>query len=365
MKKLVLLGVLTGLLFSSCSEYEPNTETDVVENFVSMDDATERVKLDMIFEKLDSLNQTIPTRVSRGGDKGRYITYADFFGALAGGEIGGRLGGHIGKSLGPVGSFLGSMAGHFLGHELGYKGASALTRKIIGCSGLIGMPNNLILYSDCSIQVAHMMTIAEMEYAANQPTQLRSAPWIDEIDPTKPDVPHVPFIIEERYEVYDSIGHYHNMAMVLINNDDETYTQNGQPNIAKIYDDIVLYSNQQGIDSIAYLPEVKSEIILMISDLSDMAFKCLVGNLSMNKTVDLYKTYMSEKYNITEEDILIIDNFYVKILEKCSTISIEQIHDYAASLNALLEEMEISAGLRVEMALGVQAIINSSLCWNQ
>lgn len=36
MKKLVLWGVLPGLLFSSCSEYEPNTETDVVENILKL-----------------------------------------------------------------------------------------------------------------------------------------------------------------------------------------------------------------------------------------------------------------------------------------------------------------------------------------
>lgn len=366
MKKIMLFGVLFGLFISSCSESEPNTPTTFLEKSSIDRNEIDRVELNKIFQRLDSLNFTIPTKVSRGDNRGKYITYADFFGALLGAEIGSRLGGHIGKSLGPVGSFLGSMTGHILGHEIGYKGASALTGKVIGCSGIICIPNNLILYSDCSIQVAHMMTIAESEYAANQPTQLRSAPNIDVIDPNIPDVPHVPFIIdEERYEIYDSIGHYHNMAMVMINNDDETYIQNGKPNVNKIYDDIILYSNQQGIDSIAYLPEIKSEIISMISDLSDIAFNCLVYNESTSKTIGLYKTYMEEKYNMTEEDILIIDNFYVKILEKCSTISIEQIHDYATSLNVLLEEMEVSADLRVEMALGVQAIINSSLCWNQ
>lgn len=356
-----MFGVLFVLLFSSCSESGPYTDA-----IPSPKNEVDKVKLNEIFQRLDSLNSTIPSKVSRGGSNGKYVTYADFFGALAGAEIGSRLGGKIGSSLGPVGGFIGSLAGHVIGHELGYKGASALARKVIGCSGYaVTMPNNLILYSDYSIQVAQMMTRAEMEYAANQSVQMYSAPYIDPIDPNPPLVQDGPFIVDEKYVGYDSIGYYHNMAMVLISNDNETYIQDGQPNVNKIYDDIVLYSNQQGIDSIAYLPDVKSEIIDMISDLSNIALDCLACNATTNKTVGLYKAYMDEMYGITEDDVLIIDNFYVKILDKCSTISIEQIHDYAAALNTLLEEMEIPSNLRVKMALGVQAIINSSLCWNQ
>lgn len=363
MKKLVLLGVLTGLLFSSCSEYEPNTETDVVENFVSMDDVAERVKLDMIFKKLDSLNQTIPTRVSRGGDKGIYITYADCFGGLCGAKIGERYGGRVGASFGPVGAFLGAVAGQLICRELGYKGASALVRKAFGCAGYaVGVPSNILTQSDCSIKIAYMMTKAEAEYNEMNTPNL----CLDIYDPDIPVVPSLPSANLDRYEMYDSIGYYHNKVMVLINNDTNgIYVQNGRPNINRIYDDMVLYSNQPKIDSIAHWPDLESDILNIMSDLNNIALDGVAKNASTAELVSAYINYMADEYGLTENEILIINNFYVKIVEKCASIPITGISDYAVSLNTLLEEMDIADSLRLEMALGAQAIINSSLCWNQ
>lgn len=50
---------------------------------------------------------------------------------------------------------------------------------------------------------------------------------------------------------------------------------------------------------------------------------------------------------------------------KCALLSEAAVHSYAADLNSVLLNAEISDDLRLKLALLAQQAINSSLCWRE
>lgn len=280
------------------------------------------------------------------------------------GTIAGRWAGSaIGSFGGPGTACLGYLAGGYVGGLVGYVGASAIADRIFDCAGLsMVLPDEMLFKYNSQINVSVCIAALDTTFYS-----LCS----DDIDKPVDDVIISGPIIEDNainYLPYDSIGFHHNSIMYSINHNRDTYILNGEPNIEKIYDDIISYLKGGGYDVGAFEIDatVRNSMIECIKWFGYLAYnEYYKKGISINEYVDAQCKYMQTTCLLTTDEILLYKNFDVEIVKKCDELSIEEIDNYAIELNNLIMTADVSPELRVDMALAAQAAINSALCWNQ
>lgn len=370
-KVLSFLFISTLFLLCSCSDDTPKLD-DRISSTSTIGQYDDK-ELHLVFNLLDSLNSTFVSQScighsSRGfwGKAGRIFVskLADQAGKKCGTYAGRWAGAAVGSLGGPGTACVGYLAGSYLGGTIGYIVVSAAAEAAYDCAGLAMIaPGHMYLRFNTNINLSCcVFTLDTLSHYSRTYTN-------DIYKPIEDVIISKPTLNMASYLTYDSIGFIHNSIMCSINKNQEDYRSiNGEPNVAELYDDVVVCLKNCGYDV---------EIFEMDATLRDSMIECakwfglLAYNgyykegMSIDEYIDAQCAYMKNKCLLTDDEISLYRNFDVKIVEKCNELSLDEIDRYADELNSLIIATDVSPELRVEMALAAQAAINSALCWNQ
>ncbi len=333
-------------------------------------------KLEKVFKDLEALNSAYPSETSRGWKPKwpniprDYADLADMLGQKCGTVVGRWTGAAIGSSVaGPAGACIGHVWGGVAGGYIGYVAASAAAKRYFDCAGLAVKDPNYRFIFDNNIQVACVISDwadTEMRAINDDMIAVFSAPntdgFIDEGLDNEPGWGYIPSILNN-VERCDSLGYYHNNMMVTFENESDKYIKNGEPDIEKIYNYVASYivDTNFDINRISEDIELKNKVIEFCKDIANMAMS---SYYSGEDYIDLQCTYM-KNMGFSEEEIFVYKNFDVEIAYKCTQLSEEQIHNYAAELNTIILNSDVTPKQKADLAIGAQAAINSVLFWNQ
>lgn len=372
MKTTVYFAIISFIfLFSSCAEdpqFKIQGDTDYSVELLSKYNESE---LTMVYSALDSLNQSLirKNRVSRGFSKLFMVRLADQAGRRGGQWIGPRAGAAIGSLGGPGTACVGYLAGDLIGGFLGDVVASAFVDCMLDCHGYTMVaPNAMMFKADYGIKVAAFIERAMLDSMyMDQNNNIMPLDFIGNTGDNGGTVSNNPSLMISQYALHDSLGYYHNSFMVSVNHNKNTYILNGKPNIDKLYDDVLLSLMASGYDINSFKndPELRHLMIEMLQSFGELGYRGVAEGMSLEQYVEAQCDYLQSNCLLTDEEISIYKNFDVKVVEACSTLSEEDIHEYSTALNDLLNNAEISHELRINLAIGAQAAVNSALCWNQ
>lgn len=164
----------------------------------------------------------------------------------------------------------------------------------------------------------------------------------------------------------DSIGYYHNQMMVKIGNNRSRYIDKfGSVNYELMYNDIISHCREIGqYDPSLENPLIKSEIISQVKKNCEISKK-----YEMNPTNENFVKEQCEflKYdcNLSDSEVKLYKNFNVILYEKCSTLSDNQIGNYARELNRIIEYSDVSNPVKESLKKSADLTINSSLYWKK
>lgn len=372
MKTTVFFAIVSFiLLFSSCAEGPELTLQGDTNYSIQQQPKYDVSELNKVYSALDSLNRSITCKsnVSRGVRRMFMVKLADQAGRRGGQWIGRTAGASLGSLGGPGTACVGYLAGNLIGGFVGDVVSSAFVDCLLDCYGYTMVaPNSMLFKADYGIQVATFIERAMLDSVfMNQNVNIMPLDFVENIGDidgidNSGTVSNTPMIV-----VHDSLGYYHNSFMVSVNHNKNAYIFNGKPNIDRLYDDVLLRLMESGYDVSQFKNnfELRSLMIEMIQTFGELGFRGVAEDMSLTQYVEDQCVYLQSNCLLTDEEISIYKNFDVKIVETCSTLSEEDIHNYSTELNELLDNAEISHELRVNLAIGAQAALNSALCWNQ
>ncbi len=364
------------LLFLSCAE-EPQAKLQSETNYsIGQGTKYDISELDMVYSALDSLNRSVTckSKSSRSVRRLFMVKLADQAGRRGGQWIGRATGASIGSLGGPGTACVGYLAGNVIGGFVGDVVSSALVECILDSYGYaIVAPNTMLFKADYSIQVSSFIerAISDSVYMARY-TNIMPLDYVenigdvDEID-NGGTISILPSMISQYVVVHDSLGYYHNSFMVSVNQNKDMYILNGKPDINRLYDDVLLRLMERGYDISVFMNnfELRNFMIEMIQTFGELGYRGVAEEMPLNQYVEAQCEYLRSNCRLTDEEISIYKSFDVKIVETCSTLSEDDIYNYSTALNELLDNAEISHELRINLAIGAQAAVNSALCWNQ
>lgn len=322
------------LIMASCSESDSPAMADMrlSDNIVNTDDAVpyDQAELAAVFAALDSLNATVPDNVGRGFWGGLCVYLADQVGKAAGGRFG-KAGGRL---------------------------ASAITSALV----------EFVVDEEVSENKYEMVYSIEI-----RPSEMTEDNWMP-IDPDLPKIPGLlstavsggPILGGDDYDPVfsievddDHIGYQHNYAMYEIERNRRSYFINGEPDINSLLRDISDLTKCDGLD-------VKAEAAIKniaqeIANVTIENYEC--GNTDEDLIWNYY--FYLEEAGLSQEELQIFINFTAEISYKCLNMSADEIHNYAAQLHELIKSQNISADMKVELAIIAQCTVNSALFWQQ
>lgn len=320
---IILLCVLLGTGFSSCSNEEealtpsqPNQELEILteENRISF------------YEEFDSLNRIYLTPDSRvsSGLKGVGTATADLVGEMCGSSVGKWLGGALGSLTGnPVGTVVGVVVGGKVGRFVCGAAASGIADAILS-SRQMKVTSNTFGLKGC--------------FAFGE--------FLD--------------------ETTDSMGYYHNVCMLKLNEQRDKYVSSNKVNTNLLYNDVVQYYKtigiyETGLEDFSF----KLAVIHEIETMCETSVQYELGNITQEDLMASYENYLRTIANFSESEITKFKRFAFVLIAKCAEMNEEQTNEYAANLNLLIRNSTLSEEDKVEMATIAQFVINSSLCWQQ
>ena len=320
------------LIMVSCSESDSPAMADMrpSDNIVNTDDAVpyDQAELAAVFAALDSLNATMPNNVSRGWFGSIIKTLADQAGAA------------IGKTLGN------EKAGRVIGSAL----VDIFIKDAVNESG-----------SSLQVTFVYDESIKPSEFAIGgglvipgTPLGPRPAPRrspildnddVDEIFAATDDVDH--------------IGYQHNFAMFQILNKIGDFYSGGLFDYNSLCDQIIdwLGTDDMDLNRMAYLKDI-------VYYTGPIGLECYEYGCSDEEVTIRYYDYLVE-CGVSQTDLDIFANFTADIAMKCAGMSEWGIHNYAAQLHELIKSQNISADMKVELAIIAQCTVNSALFWQQ
>lgn len=335
MKKYFSIFMLAMLLvMASCSESDSPAMADIRPSDITVttDDAVpyDQTELAAVFAALDSLNSTMPDNVSRGFWSGLCVYVADQVGKAAG------------KRLGKAGS----------------RAASAIASALM----------EFVVNDEVSEHKYEM--VYSLEIKPSEMTEDNCMP----IDPDLPKLPGIlntavsrsPILGDDDYdpvfsvEVDDNhIGYQHNYAMYEIERNRWSYFINGEPDVNYLLSDILVLTKCEGLDVKA--EDTIKAIAQEIVNVTIENYEC--GNTDEDLIWNYY--FYLEEAGLSEEELQIFINFTAEIALQCLGMTENEIHNYAVQLHELIKSQNISADMKVELAIIAQCTINSALFWQQ
>lgn len=348
MKKIFSILMLSMLILaSSCTETNAPDMPDIkpAEDIPSTDDTLPadiyNQELSTVFAALDSLNSTIPDKSSRGFLK-RFGTFlADQVGRAGGTYCGGPLGGKLGCAL------TSAAAEYFL-----EKVESRAT------------PTNWILKYDISIKPSEMRTNSSGGDDRLPVDDKKIA--IDSCGPIRPLPGRAPDLssADDAIPAYETItvdllGYQHNNAMCEIMNNRNSYLDNNTLDMDRLTNDLVglMDANSLSLIEINRIQSHAKQIAIITKDSDDF------GHTNQD-LINTYHTYLQD-CRLSNDELHIFTDFTSEIALKCLNQSDDAIHSYAAELNEMLKQLNISEDLKVELAIIAQYTVNSALFWQQ
>ncbi|MDE6090185.1 MAG: hypothetical protein K2G41_05740 [Duncaniella sp.] len=320
------------LIMASCSESDSPAMADMrpSDNIITTDDAVpyDQAELAAVFAALDSLNATMPNNVSRGWFGGIIKTLADQAGAA------------IGKKV---------------GHEkAGRVIASALVDIFI---------KDAVNESGSSLQVTFVYdeSIKPSEFVIGGGLVIPGTPLVPRPAPRRSpilDNDDVEEVFEATNDV-DHVGYQHNYAMYEIQNTISDFYIGGLFNYDSLFDRILGWMKADDMDlgRKDYLKDI-------VYYAGTIGLECYEDGCSDEEVIVRYYDYLVES-GASQADLDIFVNFTADIAVKCAGMSEWGIHNYAAQLHELIKSQNISADMKVELAIIAQCTVNSALFWQQ
>lgn len=279
---------------------------------------------DDILAAVDSLNQTFDIEESRSAGS----TVAVYLADTAGAQIGGRIGSWIGCAIGSLtGTPAGAVVGYFVGGAVGPYVCGALASGItdIICSSSGSLPNTKIYLK------------SDMSFSSLLPAGK------------------------------DSIGYHHNVMMVKAHNRYSRYLlSNDSIDTELLYKDIVAYGKKVGL-----FEQILEDSVMMRALLNDIDPLCQASLQHMNGTItdaNLLNTHFqlyTTNYGFTGAEAKSMIDFEEKVGFACSNLNETQLHSYAQSLCAIIQQSSLTSDEKEDLALTSSILINNCLCWNQ
>ena len=371
MKKVINLFVLLMFVLCSCNE-----ETLALEEIKSSNEcqhSDERQQLQLFFQALDSLNQSIPTAESRslivdledGSEVGLTpefgSTIVDYAGGWAGRLLGRWGGSAIGAALGnPAVACIGYVYGSHIGRVVGYELSSYIYSLIVSSEDDTWGPKSIDFYYSMQIQPSKMMDENLKGIVTSFGSNLK--PLVDKEPIISGEIGENTISIEK----CDSIGYFHNYAMYDLWKNKDKYVSNNGIDIDLIYNDIVAHTKMDGIyDDVLENLSVKVALKEMAMNLSMLTKGIIAKDQSYDFLIEQNMSYMQSEYLMFDEELDIFKELIEKIGKKCTQLSQLEIDNYAAEIQALILNSGLSPDTKYEMAASAQMIVNSALCWQQ
>lgn len=338
------------ILASSCSETNAPDMPDIkpAEDIPSTDDTLPadiyNQELSTVFAALDSLNSTIPDKSSRGFLKKFGTFVADQVGRAAGSYCGGPLGGKLGCAV------TSAVAEYFL-------------EKVESRALSTNVSTNWILKYDTSIKPSEMRTNSSGGDDRLPVDDNKIA--IDSFGPIRPLPGRAPDLSKndpqpaEETITSELLGYQHNYAMCEIMNNRNSYLDNNTLDMDRLTNDLVglMDVNSLSLIEINRIQSHAKQIAIITKDSDDF------GHTNQD-LINAYYTYLQD-CGLSNDELHIFTDFTSEIALKCLNQSDDAIHSYAAELNEMLKQLNISEDLKVELAIIAQYTVNSALFWQQ
>lgn len=337
MKKLIFISAVISLLFlASCSNEEPAKLPTEYETNIG---ATSSESFKTFMLSVDSLNNSFKTPATRGfwGNFGKNL--ADQAGRAGGRVIGRWLGAMTGAvTANPAIASIGYICGQHIGGIVGYAAASAAADLLLCNAGHPSIPKgNMQLVVDYNIRPSEF--IAQSTLTRSSTLDLRC----------------------------DSIGFYHNHVMMRVNQNKDKFISNGQVDIDRLYDAVVLFFQEVGVYSEPLQSDesIKYAIKQFIYKLAMMTLQSINNSESASQLMDRHCSYLYQNCMLTCDELTVHQQFVQPIAIKCSELSQDQIHSYAKELNTIIVNSNMPQEMKEEVAVSAMTTVNSALCWQQ
>lgn len=360
-------------MFVLCSCNEETLAPEEIKSSNECQHSDEKLQLQLFFQALDSLNQSIPTAESRslivdledGSEVGLTpefgATIVDYAGGWAGRLLGRWGGSAIGAALGnPAVACIGYVYGSHIGKVVGYELSSYIYSLIVSLEDDTWGPKSIDFYYSMQLQPSKMMD-EDLKGIKNSFGIIYSP--LDNQEPIISDEVSDKTISIEKC---DSIGYFHNYTMYELWKNKDKYINANGIDIDLIYNDIVAYAKISGIyDEVLENLSVKVALKEMAMNLSMLTKDIIARDQSYDSLIEQNQSYLQSEYLMFDEELNIFKELIGKIGKKCTQLSQSEIDNYAAEIQLLILNSGLSPDTKYEMAASAQMIVNSALCWQQ